>query len=106
MVLSFPLFPFLFLVCSKRELSCTCMPCFHVYNVHVYKYMYIYMYLHYCQVRERLRAAQERNMFLEDEVMLANQEVGRGGRCGEEESECHAHNACVYTRGSLFFLEK
>ena len=31
------------------------------------------------KVRERLRAAQERNIFLEDELMLANQEVREGG---------------------------
>ncbi len=28
------------------------------------------------QVRERLRSAQERNVILEDELMLTNQEVG------------------------------
>ena len=31
--------------------------------------------MYFFQVRERLRTAQERNIVLEDELMLANQEV-------------------------------
>ena len=38
--------------------------------------LFIYVHMYVCtQVRERLRTAQERIVVLEDELMLANQEV-------------------------------
>ena len=37
--------------------------------------MYCFAFPCLLQVRERLRSAQERNVMLEDELMLANQEV-------------------------------
>ena len=38
-----------------------------------------------CQVREKLRMAQEKNLFLEEELKLANHEVREGERSGEME---------------------
>ena len=55
------------------EKVCVCV-CVHA-CVHCGIAAYLTLPFPLAQVRERLRTAQERNIVLEDELMLANQEV-------------------------------